>query len=338
MRISITIVLLILLPFIAFKSYNLNDKNLAVAKSIFAEKEAEFEESKENWDYLANKNVIKVKRKSQDSPIPYEEVVTFANGATTNEDKILIFGYAAIGSFKFGEIKNGEFYISACKACFKGTNPTLSENAIFEIVDALLELDAKEAQTAAVDLLFGLYYTPDMVFRFYKFFGKKYASEYILKLSKEPWFRQQHRGFLLYMAKARIIRNTFKYSEEYILSKFKYSALEFSSGWRGRNWENYKIPFIAYVYYCGGNKKMYEKYRNLSVSKEQLYDMRGAYFSYIEYASKIYCLTGDTQTAISLLKTLPNGHSKNLILKRLTRYLTQSKDAYLSTRKSGLFD
>jgi hypothetical protein len=51
-------------------------------------------------------------------------------------------------------------------------------------------------------------------------------------------------------------------------------------------------------------------------------DMKGGLLEYVEYAVKVFCLTGDIDSALHLLSRLPEGHKKNLVLKRTARYLS----------------
>lgn len=337
MRRTIAIFLLILLPFSAFISYNTTDENLIIAKRILQERANVFLGNGDRSD--SNMNFItEFKSKALSGNITTNDLITAVDKARNHTEKITIYGFAAISNFKSGKSGNGEFYISVCKSYLNGKNPTIAENSVFEIVDIMSELDAPEPQKAAVDLLFELYHTQDLALRLYKLAGKKYASKYLSECSNNDKNPQRNRKFLKYTRNAKIIRNITDYKEEYILNAFRYSAIEFSMNWKIQNWENYKYPLIAYIYYCGGNMEMYEKYKSLSITQSQLYDMRGAAFQYVEYACKIFCLTNDPQTAILLLKNLPQGHKRNLLLKRTIRYLTSSKKACLVTKESLLLN
>ncbi len=330
--------LLLLSPFIFVGSYYGSDENLSEVNNILSERFIEFGvENALGLQENPDKELLLFKRKCEKSMPLFGEVSRLLQYAKNEEQRVLVYGIAAISCMKHDAVKNGLYYLSECKAHVKRANPTRIDAVVLEIVDKLADLDIKEAQVTATDLLFSVCFSSDQIFMIYKLGGKRYSSKYLMELTNDSDFKTRYVSYLRFTSRARIIGAIDGFSEQYVLKYFKYySAIDYSSCWRIWKKDNYVFPLIAYIYYCGGNKSMYEKYKALSLSPEQLSDMRGAYFEYIEYASKVFCLTNDTEAAISLMKSLPNGHRKNLSLKRVMRYLTRTKEALLLTLKSGL--
>jgi len=349
MRKLSALLLLALLPFAARESYDFADCNLDIARAAFAKRalelgrkdvfDAQISKIKNPRNIPSDTGAPALKKKIMESDsLPQAEVLKFLSGKHEAGDKLLICGSSAAKSFESGNIKTANFYLTICNSIFKNGNPTAIESAALETVDILSDISSKDAQRAAAELLFKLNYSHDMVLLAYKLCGKKYCAERFAELLKDKNFCKQNKAFLKYAAKAKIISAIDKYKEDYVLRNFYYSAIEFSMSWKIQKWQDYKNPLLAHVYHCGGNEAMYKKYKEKSISPTQLYEMRGAYFQYVEYAAKIFCMANDAQTAIDLLKTLPAGHRKNRSLKRLAPYLSATKDSLEATLSSGLFD
>ncbi len=213
------------------------------------------------------------------------------------------------------------------------------ENNIIEVIDKLLAFDSKLPQEYAVNLILKLQrYSNDKALRFYTIGGKKYARLKMQEFAKKEDFKKKYHHLDNYINKYPTMANIKNEKTLFIEKRFTHSAWEFLINWNIKKSNDYKLPIIAYIYYCSNDKIRYELYRRKSTSLEQIKNMKAGEFRYVEYASKIFSLTEDYDSAIKLIKTLPISKRKNIVLKHTIRYLTATELGYRKVVESAIFD
>jgi len=324
------IVMLILALVIGRITFDNNDDNLNVARGILCEKallSGDLQTFKAqnnrisnqhlkfaNFDYINIKKAILTKQ--YDSATVESEIAKVADFG----QRAVLWALLATNEYKKGNINKYNNYIVRSYSDIKSENPVVAEQYCYEIVENLVNLDEKLPQEHAVDFVQIPYYSNTQVLHILGMGGKRFCVQKISRLLNDKQFVAENKRFVRYMQRAVFISKIKDASDADINRWFLYSAIEFSMTWKIRNWNNYKLPLLAYACYVGGDLERYKFYRDKSVSAQQLKDMSASYFGYVEYAAKIFCLTNDTKLAQKLLGTLPDGHPKNLVIKNLLRF------------------
>ena len=326
------------------EAYNYHDNNLDIAYSIISENAATWNDLPTHKKYSKkirnnskivrnNDAYINIKRKILNKTYNPNKIFAEIEKHATNDNQILLYSLVAASS----QYNNPQlFYSSLLKInCYLfGIKNISSELYILESIFILSNIEDKQSQELAARAIMKLPYSHDKSLLMYKLVSQKYSREYLVKLWNSD--KQKYKPYKRYDLAGRMITMNKPPKRDDWEKRFKYFAILYSMSWNIRNWEDYKIPLLAYLCYLRGDIKNYEYYRKKSISQHQLRDMQAGYFSYVEYAAKIFCLTNDNETAILLLNTLPNGHKKNILLKRLIRYLTRTEKGYQITVKSNI--
>ena len=71
-------------------------------------------------------------------------------------------------------------------------------------------------------------------------------------------------------------------SSQRIEELYFHTFAQFSMPWTIKKWGNYNYPFLSYICYLNKDTVRYNEYKKKSLSKEQLEDMKGGYFEYVE--------------------------------------------------------
>ncbi len=325
-------------------SYDFNDENLDIAHSIVAENA--FLYGLDEYSSEQNKRIVNSKKRFV--PTEYHkikrEILSGKSDAKNIEKKISkldnqnlcmpLYALAA-KAFKQSDKQISDKLIFFANMSLFGINAKLYELQLLEAIDCFADIDDKTAQETAVSAILKLPYSHDKSLLLYKLVSKKYAVEKFKRLYKTD--KNKYKSYHWTTWRSRYF-NTKPVPQKELERSFVYSAIEFSMTWELKeHWHDYKMPLLAYVCYLNKDEKGYAYNKEKSLSWSQLQYMQAGYFQYVEYASKIFCLTQDYDSAIKLLKTLPDGHKKNLVLKRLARYLTSTKQGLETTQKSNLF-
>ncbi len=127
-----------------------------------------------------------------------------------------------------------------------------------------------------------------------------------------------------------------KYDE--LIYRFRWHSLVFRPAWSigKKNWNNTNRPILAYYGYLKKNESLYNYFRPLSISEEQLYDMRADYQKYIRYTSLIFLAMGETQTAIDLIKSIPEKDKRYNLLRKNLKHILKNDDGLEVLKNSGL--
>lgn len=334
MKIIISILLLILSAFVIFTTFDYKDNRIDIARSIICERALEYNKlevfEKQNNE-ISNRNLtfkdfkfVELKRKIIAGEIADDIAQTEIEKLLASQDKALLYVLLSIKHIDKKSVENFNYFIKLAYMYISLAHPVKSEVRCLEIIDRLLSVDSAVAQETAVDFLCKLNYSHDKVLRIYMAMAKPFSAKKLTTLIKNKKY--------LYNIKAgSIIPNLKRHSKEYIEKFFIYGAIEFSMTWKIKKWKDYNLPFLAYIYYLGGDIDMYKYYRDKSISIEQQQKMKAGYFEYVEYATKVFCLAGDIEASVVLLNTLSHGHKRNHILQRVVRYLTMTEESFVIT-------
>ncbi len=212
-------------------------------------------------------------------------------------------------------------------------NWATNESFLLETISLLASIDNVYSQESAVDLFLKLPYSHEKELLWYYVATKKFSYKKLEKLYKAKSKNQFVSLFWRIPHTVNVKQRTF----EQIEKTYYYAALPFSMSWNIKSWQNYKNPLLAYACWLGEDKEKYEIYREKSVSWFQVKEMQAGYLAYVEYAAKIFCITGDYKYATKLLNTLPNNFKKNRSLKRLARYFITSPEGVKTSVLSELY-
>lgn len=327
----ISIILILVALVAGIKAFDSNDDNLNVARRMVAEialiagSEKLFNEQNNkilSEEYrFADYDYVNLKRKIIEEKSDIKKIESDINNLRNFPQKAVLFAMLAVNEYKRGNVSKYNYFIVKAYNNITSVSPTDAEKYCFEIVTMLMNIDGKMPQEHAVDFVILPYYSNNQVLYLYGMGCKKYCLEKFSRLLKDKDFVDKNKRFVNYFNKAILISKIKKMRTEDVERNFLYSAIEFSMTWKIKKWNNYKFPLIAYAYYTGGDYERYKTYRDKSISKQQLDDMKASYFGYIEYSSKIFCLTNEKDLAKELISTLPDGHKKNKLIKNLLPFL-----------------
>ena len=320
---------------VAFIVFNNNDNNLNVARRSLCEQAllvgdiSTFNEQNSKITSKAYKfkdfEYVDLKKKllsAKDDIYNIESKIYEIHNAP---QRAVLFVLLALNEYRKGDISKYNNCIARAYFDINSVSPVISEKYCIEIVQHLMGMEEKLPQEHAVDFIQVPYYSNNQVLLIYAMGGKKYCLEKIKNLLKNKQFELTGKRFMKYFQKAVFISEIKNMESENVERNFLYSAIEFSMTWKIKKWNNYKLPLLAYAYYIGGDFERFKFYRDKSVSKEQLDDMKASYYGYVEYSSKIFFLTGNPDISIKLLSTLKNGHKKNLLIKNLLQFMQYSR-------------
>ena len=334
----ISVILLFAGIFAGVKAFDFNDDNLNVARRIIAESvllsgdESSFSEQNNKItsdEYkFANYNYVNLKKQIITQKTDNAKIELNINNLQNTLQRAVLFSMLALSEYEKGNISKYNYLIFEAYNNITSVHPVIAEKYCFEIVKMLMNTDGRITQEHAVDFLLIPYYSNDQVLYLYGMGNKKYCVEKFARLLKDNDFVIKNKRFVNYLKKTILISKIKGMKDEDVECNFLYSAIEFSMSWKIKKWNNYKFPLLAYVFYVGGDYARYKIYRDKSISKEQLEDMRASYFGYVEYASKIFFLTNEANLAIELLSTLPESHTKNKLIKNLLLLIPQDLESY----------
>ncbi len=321
--------------------YKKNDPNRDMAYSILREKEKEYicgkikritpQDIKFN---PTDTDFVKTKKEIISADFNLSEMQNKIS-KFDKQERILLSALVAIRCIRNNDVNNFnnfiiDSYISMLKMSTMERNPF-----VYEIIRNLASIDSKLPQEYAVLFLLKQNKTQDKFIHLYWLLSKKHSRNKLIYLSKTKNFRENNR--LIYSIIQKSSLNLSKYYDSELEKLYFYTFSQFSMPWSIKKWGNYNYPFIAYICFLNNDIVRYKEYKEKSLSKEQLEDMKGGYFEYVEYASKIFCMTGDIDEAILLINTLPEGNKKNIILKHLARYLSLTPESTSKTLNSDIF-
>lgn len=326
----------------ALEAYDFGDSDADIAHSIMAERARAYGDESgaaaqrakiKNPRFIAEDGArfadlkIKILRGEFDKGAVSEQIEDAAQGG----GKALLYALAAAAALRDGA-KEADGFLFAARCALLDADVRLSEQHMLEASAALSRAESKAAQELALDIAMKLQYSYDKALLMCGLVSKKYARERLDNLLKAD--RKKYAHYLQFINIGNLV-SAKDLPDAQLEKRLKYFANQFGISWRIVKAQDYKLPMMAYVFKMRGERERYALYREKSLSKEQLENMKAGYFPYVEYAAKVFCMAGDFDAAIDLLKALPEGHKKNLVLKRLVRYLTMSREGYEKTAAAG---
>ncbi len=339
----LSILFVVFAVFICLKSYDKYDINDDISYAIASEN-AFVNSDLATCNLLNNKIVdtkkrfipnkyFELKRDILSKKFDSKTIGTKISALSNSNQKVALYSLAAKG-YRQSDKDASDVFIFRAYCNLLGANYVAFESLYLETANILSDIDDKMAQETATTALINLRYSHDKGLLIYKLMSKKYSRQKLLKLwTSDKKNHKRHQGAIWH---AKVLSSKKTIPQERLEKAFRYTAIQFAMPWSIKKWDNYKIPMLAYICFSIGDAQKYVMYREQSLSPEQLKDMQAGYFQYVEYAARIFCLTGDYDDAIKLLQTLPDGHNKRRVLKRLIRYLTATKQGLEKTLKTEL--
>lgn len=310
--------------------YFSKDSNRDIAYTIIAEQAYVFDvldkDNVNNFHDFNPTRFIELKKKILISDYDIKDVKQQIKVLDKNE-QMLIFALVAIDSIKQGKTKEfNDFILKSYMTML--TLPLIERDLyVYEIIRGLANIDNKLAQEYAVLFLLKQRNSSDKYLHLCSLLYNKHARNKLLSLVSSKEFKLENPLIVDMCNRHRFdIRRR---SDEDFEKCFYYTFCHFSMPWTVENWIGFNYPAYSYFAYLSGDTRRYKYYKEKSLSSIQIENMKGGLFEYVEYGVKVFCLTGDIGSAMKLLHVLPEGHKKNLLLKRVARYLSLNRENLL---------
>ncbi len=208
-------------------------------------------------------------------------------------------------------------------------NKTLCESVILEVMDILIE---NERSFMLLQFLQMTNESEDRILRTFACVkNPKLMSFFSINLSRE--LSKTMKSWQLSRAISRMNYDFTQNDPKQIDLNFRYVTI-YGRG-KVRTPET-SYPIVSFIAKYRGFENTYKLYKEKSISDEQLEKVSRSIFDYAQFAIKIFALADEPDIALDLLDKLPETPNKNLVIKRVIRYILSSKGGIEAVKKHDI--
>lgn len=326
----LSIFLLGMLSFVVLKNFSVGDDNLDVARRIVCEYALLYGDTnlfQQQNKLIKNKSLvyedfkyIKLKKSIMENSYDASTIDSEIETCKQQHQSVL-YTIIAINEYKQSNIERYNNYIFKAYVRASSLNNIKMQVELIEIIDMLQEINGKITNEHAMEFIRLLPSSSAKLLRLYAMGARKDCMQ---KFFGTPNRKAVYGDDYWSLSRANSLRKAGgKYSEN--LSKNFYVDDFVKNKSKTKNFSAFKYPLRAYISYLVGDTSSYEKFRDISLSENQMDCVAFDFYNYIEYASSIFILTNDTNAVFALLRATQDGHQKNAILKRIVRGIAKNR-------------
>ncbi len=278
---------------------------------------------------------LELKKKILSKQFDNDKIISSIKHLKAKGERALLYALLSVDFLGNGDsVKSNNFALKSYVEIW-GTKKYEIADFELEIANLFLDTNSKLLQELAAEIVLDMSESNEKTILMYKLIHAEYSKLKILNLKKKKDKRTNISSatYITNRAKYDLDRRTNVSLEKFF--QYAYYGFQMPLIVKERNRFNY--PLFAYIGYLYDNMERFKHYKSLSIAKGQFEAVKGGFCEYVEYGVKVFCLSGDIDSAIKLLDNFPEGHRKNLILKRTSKYLALKPEYIKKVMSSSVF-